>query len=725
MLIDLGDEKIQDFIHIWENMELDISLAPIPQGVPPPPPPQKGHDDVYREIPTTKISDQELGRIAGWEQSTCEEPVLYLQLESCFGRQDVREDEGRTMRRNSESSSAYSPTSISSGDSEIMVLTPYMVSSPNPSGSGADPTVFFGEEGNLGSLNASTSTLSDYALSPVNLSPVPDGLYPPPPLYPQVRNTPVPAPVAQESLLHPVLTRTPPPRPPRSPTPLQLATVPEIAHPTSHSSTGTSSYPSPRDSHFENPRARPVTPARKAVSTPSSPDRLRANSPLPIKPPGTGASQSPIPSPPRSWGPNSTPDGPVLTRKAAKMLGIDFPPISTLQQDLKSHSSNLSTASSSLSVLSSGHSSAASSHSSRSSASTPPSPLPYDPTLDCATLNNALNQYATPRGTPHLLNKTVAKISLQPSNLPPLHRIFRALPSNQGTTLNTKIRTQTTGEHRILLLRLLSGPYRSDAEWLSTYCRHHPRHPRTQIPQDDKLVAEIIFGKSPRELRLLKSAFAELNNGWDLRDALVELCPEGTASAALGRAASRMMKCDRDEEEVLGTKRDEDIAGHVEDLYAVAEGSGSGVKYLDQRLLLEVVIRRSDAFLRDLCGRFRERHARELVDVVAARERVLVGKGGVWPNNLAYAVIHALGCASSKPARDAKLMHDTIGLLGVQDTRLIARAVRLHFNQRHLRAVKTAYKAKYGKGLAEQIGGEVKKGAYRDLIVRVLEGARV
>jgi len=51
--------------------------------------------------------------------------------------------------------------------------------------------------------------------------------------------------------------------------------------------------------------------------------------------------------------------------------------------------------------------------------------------------------------------------------------------------------------------------------------------------------------------------------------------------------------------------------------------------------------------------------------------------------------------------------------------------VRLHFDQKHLRAVKTAYEAKYGKDLAERIGGEIKKGAYRDLMARVLEGARV
>ncbi|CAZ82865.1 unnamed protein product [Tuber melanosporum] len=631
MPVDLCDETIQDFIDIWENMELDLSLVSMSPDIPPASRSKGG--DLYRGVPKVKFSTQELGMNVGWERGKKEEPALYLQLQTSFRRQDVRGDERWSTQGNDEGSSLYSLTSVSSDDSETMVLTPYIVSSPTSSGLGACQSLSFGGEG---SLSSSASTTPDYELSPVNLSPVPEALHPPH-LFRDFGNTSAPALVTQESLLYPAVTRAPP----GPTTPFQLASVPEIAHQRSHSSAGTTGHPSPWDSYFENPRARPVTPARKAVSTPSSPVRLRAAWSLVTNSLTTGVGGSPTSPPPRSRGSTSTPCVPVLARRAAKILGVGSPPTSTLPHGLRSYSSNLSTASSSPTLLSRGHSSTASSScSSRSSASTPRSPVAYDPTLDCATLTTALNQYTKTRKIPYLLNKTAAKIALQPSNLPDLDRAFSSLPSNQGICLSTKIRTQTTGPHRLLLLKLLSGPHRGEAEWLSTYCCPlGPRHTRTQIPPDDKLLAEIIFGKSPRELRLLKDTFAELNNGWNIRDALAELYPVGTTGAAFGRAASRLMKCDRDEEdEILGAKRGEEIVAHVEDLYAVGEGGG-GVKYLDQRLLLEVVIRRSDGFLRDLCSRFRERHARELVDVVAARERVVVGKGGAWPNNLVRLLI--------------------------------------------------------------------------------------
>lgn len=47
--------------------------------------------------------------------------------------------------------------------------------------------------------------------------------------------------------------------------------------------------------------------------------------------------------------------------------------------------------------------------------------------------------------------------------------------------------------------------------------------------------------------------------------------------------------------------------------------------------------------------------------------------------------------------------------------------VRLHFDQAHLRRVKDAYKARYGKDIMEKVRKEVKKGPYRDLMVKLLE----
>ncbi|PUU81722.1 hypothetical protein B9Z19DRAFT_1190906 [Tuber borchii] len=71
--------------------------------------------------------------------------------------------------------------------------------------------------------------------------------------------------------------------------------------------------------------------------------------------------------------------------------------------------------------------------------------------------------------------------------------------------------------------------------------------------------------------------------------------------SAAGESLDEVRLREEEEEEALGARRDEDIVGHVEGL--------------------------RDEFLRDLCGRVRERNARELVDVVVARERVVVCKG--------------------------------------------------------------------------------------------------
>lgn len=52
----------------------------------------------------------------------------------------------------------------------------------------------------------------------------------------------------------------------------------------------------------------------------------------------------------------------------------------------------------------------------------------------------------------------------------------------------------------------------------------------------------------------------------------------------------------------------------------------------------------------------------------------------------------------------------------------MARVVRLHFDQVHLRRVKEAYKVRYGRDILERVRKEVKKGPYRDLMVKLLEG---
>lgn len=392
----------------------------------------------------------------------------------------------------------------------------------------------------------------------------------------------------------------------------------------------------------------------------------------------------------------------------------------------------------------------------------------YDPSFDAASIWSALKNSKKP--DTDLLTRTIIGVSHTPSKLPILRQKYEEV---YAENIKTTIKSGTSGPYRLALLRLIVGPWESEADWLNSYGKRDYKNDASFLPMDDKMIAEAIFGKQPDEIEQIKTAFAISNPGVSLETVIEDLYPgsaqhstgpsygvivDAVSSPGIvfGRAALQVLRAHREYETAKTVSllnvdhlltREAKLMGDVEDLYRAEKrlgGPGSINKYLDQNLLLELVLNKSDIYLRDLYTRFRERHVRELVDVITSRDRVLVGSAGVLPNNLVmsllrsmpwtsltsikyqiYALNHAFTgiTANSKAARDAKLLHDTLGILGIQDTRLVARAVRLHFDQAHLRRVKEAYRARYGKDILERARKEVKRGPYRDLMVKLLEGS--
>lgn len=171
------------------------------------------------------------------------------------------------------------------------------------------------------------------------------------------------------------------------------------------------------------------------------------------------------------------------------------------------------------------------------------------------------------------------------------------------------------------------------------------------------MIAEAIFGKQPDEIERIKTAFATSSPSRSLETVIEGLylgsAQHSTSSSygaspnlAFGRAVLRILRADREYETAKTVSllnvdhlltREAKLMGDVEDLYRPEKqlgGPGSINKYLDQNLLLELILEKSDIYLRDLCTRFRERHVRELVDVITSRDRVLAGSAGALPNNL-------------------------------------------------------------------------------------------
>lgn len=83
--------------------------------------------------------------------------------------------------------------------------------------------------------------------------------------------------------------------------------------------------------------------------------------------------------------------------------------------------------------------------------------------------------------------------------------------------------------------------------------------------------------------------------------------------------------------------------------------------------------------------------------------------------------MHILNGAADKPLRDAKLLEQAM-TAQLQDNRedlLISRATRIHWDPRHLRNVKRAYRKKYRKAVGDRLR-EVTSGSYLEFLLKMM-----
>lgn len=248
--------------------------------------------------------------------------------------------------------------------------------------------------------------------------------------------------------------------------------------------------------------------------------------------------------------------------------------------------------------------------------------IPYDATLDATRIWKALKKSKKP--DTDLLSATLVSVSYEPSKVAQLKQKYRELYSE---SLLAEIKADTSGWYRLALTRLLAGPGESDALAIS-------KNDTSLIYTDDKLVAESLFGKTPEEIHSIKSYFEQLH-GISLQTALENAYLTNThcsgsvfdtfstpASGTFGRACLRALRADRDVEtvELLSmmdtdrlTEREQQLEADVEELYST--------KILNQQMLLDLVMRRSDLYLAELCRRFYEVYSCELPELIVAKER--------------------------------------------------------------------------------------------------------
>ncbi|KAG0637762.1 hypothetical protein HOY80DRAFT_971175, partial [Tuber brumale] len=88
--------------------------------------------------------------------------------------------------------------------------------------------------------------------------------------------------------------------------------------------------------------------------------------------------------------------------------------------------------------------------------------------------------------------------------------------------------------------------------------------------------------------------------------------------------------------------------------------------------MIEILVDRSDQWIKEMAGQHKATHQRDLAQVVIRHSKNLVGE----------TLLHTINGAVDKPLRDAKLLAQTITALVEQDhgDLLISRMVRVHWN---------------------------------------------
>lgn len=623
---DLNDNRgsISEYIGLWERFDVEVPRPESTESLPPPPPLPK--DSFY--IPSTPQTPKsnEIDSQNEFEDDAA--PPVLLQLQTAFRREPALD----------------TPTSLYSD---------YTPRSSSPYASIANSNPF-----RLSPQESMDSPFNSYA----SASPL-QGLSPAPPPPPRARSR-------SASAGRYAIPVYPPPTGALPPVP-GLPTHPAVSviKPAGQILRGPPTPPpQPSDFRFGQPRSRPITP--QPPRSQQNDNSFRGYQIPRSKTPGpsgfTSRSVTPNPSAPRI-----SPDGPVITSKIAKMLGIDLPtptapqtkaptpnrpflmaPEISTRAPSPSPSQVRSRAGSAQGWNSTPPSSVRSSNSSGFSAAS------YDPTLDATSIWTALKR--SKKSDTDLLTTTIITVSRTPSKLPILRQKYKELYRED---IKTTIKSETSGPYRIALLRLIVGPYESEADWLNSYTKRDGKNDVSFLPMDDKMIAEAIFGKQPDEIEQIKTAFAISNPGMSLETVIENIYlssaqrtvgpsygaimdAASSSNLAFGRAVLKILRADREYETAKTVSllnvdqlltREAKLMGDVEDLYRAEKrpgGPGSMNKYLDQKLLLELILKRSDIYLRDLCIRFRERHVRELVDVIFSRDKVLAGSTGALPNNL-------------------------------------------------------------------------------------------
>ncbi|KAG9008595.1 hypothetical protein FRB93_006514 [Tulasnella sp. JGI-2019a] len=341
----------------------------------------------------------------------------------------------------------------------------------------------------------------------------------------------------------------------------------------------------------------------------------------------------------------------------------------------------------------------------------------YSPANDVETIYKACKGFGTnERKLTEVFTHTPAV------RLPVLAHAYK---SRHGTDLNTLLKKELGGNYEIFILQVALGPLRGDVAMIEKAS--------AGVGTNEIILTELLIGRSPFEMDMLKASFQQLTNKSLDKYVLDEL-------SFKTRTAMQVA--------LLGDWADQPNAGRTAQLENVGGGVGGGPRVggygqapmgnvqvdqgmvardmndlnkavktglgvnIDVQLLSSIVFARSPQHLNALQTAYHHTHRESLTKHV---------KRGV-DGHLRMMLLFALEGAKKDTNgawRDAKKLHQAMAGLGTKDILLIMRLVRAHWDPVRFAAVKQAYQAKYHTSLSSAVSKET-SGDYREGLVTLI-----
>ncbi|KAK6522025.1 hypothetical protein TWF281_002595 [Arthrobotrys megalospora] len=269
-----------------------------------------------------------------------------------------------------------------------------------------------------------------------------------------------------------------------------------------------------------------------------------------------------------------------------------------------------------------------------------------------------------------------------------------------NVNLAKHLKAQLSGKVQLAAYVTALGPYESESYWsILSNQKANFRH---------ALLIESIMGRELDDIIDIKQSYRDSKNDHNFEKALKK---ELAADKATGEKFKELVLLQLDTT-TRGLRMNEwdkvyldKVRDDAEDLHdALAKDK------VDSFFVGKIVITRSTTHLRELMRMYKKLFdGQDLARLIAEKLNGLIGE----------ALLHVLNGVLNRPARDARLLEESMKGVGTRDDLLVARLVRIHWDPDHLTAVKEAYKTKYGMSLRERIKGEC-SGSYQEFLLNLI-----